>query len=64
VGSIGSIFVLVGIISFLLGLFLLFAGVRARGSMDTEYGRFSGPVWFILIAFGLVLILVGANLPI
>lgn len=63
-GPIDGIFVFVGGIAFLLGLFLLFAGVTSRGSMSTEYGKFSGPVWFILIAFGLVLILAGASLPI
>ncbi len=63
-GSIGSVFVAVGVIAFIIGLFLFFAGVKSHGSMDTQYGRFSGPVWFIFLAFGLVLILLGVVSPI
>jgi hypothetical protein len=55
-GSIG----LVGIISILIGVALLAAEKNQRGEMEVEVGKFKGPVWFILIAFGLVLLFIGS----
>ena len=38
---------------------LLLLDVKSRGSMETQWGKFSGPVWFIFLAFGIVLQVVG-----
>ena len=61
---IGTGVFLIGTLSLVVGVFLLLLGVRSSGSMDTQWGKFSGPVWFILIAFGLVLQVIGAMSPV
>ena len=48
----------VGWLSLLIGVLLLFFNIRSRGEMDTKFGRFRGPVWFILMAFGIVILLI------
>ena len=63
-GPIGTGVFLIGTLSLVVGVFLLLLGVRSSGSMDTKWGKFSGPVWFILIAFGLVLQVIGAMSPV
>jgi hypothetical protein len=63
-GPIGTGVFLIGTSSLVVGVFLLLLGVRSSGSMDTQWGKFSGPVWFILIAFGLVLQVIGAMSPV
>ena len=63
-GPIGTGVFLIGTLSLVVGVFLLLLGVRSSGSMDTQWGKFSGPVWFILIAFGLVLQVIGAMSPV
>jgi uncharacterized membrane protein YhhN len=63
-GRVGAIVFLIGLFSFLIGGYLYYEGNRSRGSMETQWGKFSGPVWFILIAFGIVLMVVGATLPV
>jgi hypothetical protein len=62
-GPVGQLLFLIGAISTILGVFLLYLGIRSRGSMNTQWGNFEGPVWFILIAFGLVLEAVGVLSP-
>jgi hypothetical protein len=47
--SIGAGVFSLGLLSFFVGIILLAAGVRSRGETDTEWKRFSGPVWFILL---------------
>jgi len=47
----------VGIISILLGFVIYILKSRSRGEMDIEIGRFRGPIWFLLIIFGLFLML-------
>ena len=41
---------------FLIGVLLLLGGVKSRGKIDTDLGKYSGPVWFIFIALGAVMI--------
>jgi len=45
----------VGLLSILLGFIFYLLGSRSRGEMDTEIGWFKGPIWFLLIIFGLFL---------
>jgi hypothetical protein len=47
----------VGILSILIGFLLYLIGSRSRGEMETKIGWFKGPVWFLLIVFGLFLML-------
>jgi hypothetical protein len=63
-GPIGTMVFLTGTLSLVIGVFLLLLGVRSRGSMDTQWGKFSGPIWFIFLAFGLVLQVIGAMSPV
>jgi len=46
-----------GILSIMLGLILFFLKSRSRGEMKIDIGRFRGPIWFLLIIFGLFLML-------
>lgn len=63
-GPIGTTVFLIGTLSLLIGVFLLLLGIKSHGSMDTQWGKFSGPVWFIFLAFGLVLQVIGAMSPV
>jgi len=63
-GPIGSGVFLIGLLSCSFGFLLFFLEVRSRGAIDTRWGKFSGPIFFILIAFGLVLMVTGWMLPI
>ena len=63
-GPIGSGVFMIGLLTFLVGLLLFLLDVRSRGEIDTEWGRFSGPVWFILVALGIILMAAGVMLPI
>jgi len=53
----------VGVLCFIAGLFVLFMGVRSRGSFQHGDTRIEGAVWFILIAFGVVIMAVANGLP-
>jgi hypothetical protein len=53
-----------GVLSIFLGLILWYFGGRSRGEMDIEIGTFKGPVWFLLIVFGLFLIILDATLSV
>ena len=63
-GIIGSGVFLIGLLAFSIGLLFFLLGVKSRGEVDTEWGRFSGPVWFILVALGIILMAAGWMLPI
>ena len=63
-GPIGTAVFGIGTLSLLLGILLLILDIKGRGSMSTQWGKFSGPVWFILIAFGIVMQIVGVMSPI
>ena len=63
-GPIGPIVFLIGTLSAVVGVVILLLDVSSRVSMDTQWGKFSGPIWFILIAFGLVLQVIGAMSPV
>jgi hypothetical protein len=45
-GPIGTVFFLVGAISFLIGLFLPLAGISSRGSMESGVNTASSQVLF------------------
>ncbi|MEM3660360.1 MAG: hypothetical protein QXU11_08105 [Thermoproteota archaeon] len=57
--SMGLIAV-VGGLSLLIGLLLLALEIKEKGSIETEFGKFTGPVWFILIALGIILMAIGS----
>jgi hypothetical protein len=46
-----------GILSVMLGLILFFLKSRSRGEMEIRLGKFKGPIWFLLMIFGLFLML-------
>lgn len=50
----------VGGLSLLIGLLLLALEIKEKGSIETEFGKFTGPVWFILIALGIILMAIGS----
>ena len=56
-----GIIVGVGAISLLIGLILLALEIKEKGSIETEFGKFTGPVWFILIALGIILMAIGSQ---
>jgi len=62
--SIGAGVLLIGVLSFLVGIILFLLGVKSRGEAETEWGSFSGPVWFILVILGLILMAAGWMMPI
>ena len=62
-GPIGPIVFLIGTLLAVVGVVLLLLGLRSRGSMYTQREEISGP-WFILIAFGLVLQVIGVMSPV
>jgi len=45
-----------GILAIIIGLVLFLFGSRSRGEMKIKLGWFKGPIWFLLIIFGLFLI--------
>ena len=61
---IGTAVFLIGLLSLLIGFVLLSLDITSRGSMNTQWGKFSGPTWFVFIGFGLVLMVTGAFSPI
>jgi uncharacterized membrane protein YozB (DUF420 family) len=63
VSHIGLAVFFVGVLAIFLGLCFWYYNEKSSGSMDTEWGRFSGPVWFVLVVFGLVLMVVGVLIP-
>jgi hypothetical protein len=46
-----------GILSIMLGVILFFLKSRSRGEMEIKAGIFKGPIWFLLMIFGLFLML-------
>jgi hypothetical protein len=63
-GSIGTGVFVIGLLSFLVGFRLLLLGVKSHDETYTEWRKFTGPIWFILMAFGFVLIIAGLMMPI
>lgn len=61
---IGAIAFLIGTLLDVVGVVLFLLGVRSRDSIDTQGETFSGYIWFILIAFGLVLYVISAMSPV
>jgi hypothetical protein len=51
-----------GLLSIFIGLVLWYLGSRSRGEMDIEIGSFRGPIWFLLVIFGLFLIVLDATI--
>jgi hypothetical protein len=58
-GPIGA-----GLLFIFTGLVLWYLGSRSRGEMDIEIGSFRGPIWFLLVIFGLFLIVLDAAISI
>lgn len=54
----------VGLLSIMLGLLVLFLQNRGeiRREMEIEVGKFSAPVWFLLMIFGLFIMLIDSFL--
>lgn len=46
-----------GLLSITIGMLLFFLNSRSRGQMNIKIGSFKGPVWFLLIIFGLFIML-------
>jgi hypothetical protein len=63
-GPIGWAVFGIGTLSLFIGILLLVLDIKGRGSIDTQWGKFSGPLWFIFIAFGIVIQIVGVMSPI
>jgi vacuolar-type H+-ATPase subunit I/STV1 len=53
----------VGLISILIGFLVMILRARYRGEMQIRIGFFKGPVWFLLIVFGLFLMILDSILP-
>jgi hypothetical protein len=63
-GPIGTGIFLLGSLPLLIAIILFLLGVRSRGTADTAWGSFSGPVWFILLALGIVMMAAGLMSPV
>jgi len=55
----GGLFV-VGVISLLVGITLLYLGIGGEVSADTEFGQYSGTVGAVALILGIVLMALGA----
>jgi len=55
--------VALGMMTTLIGLIVLAIGSRSRGEMDIEIGSFKGPIWFLIIVFGIFVSLLGFVAP-
>jgi hypothetical protein len=51
--------VVLGTLTVLIGFVVLAIGSRSRGEMDIEIGSFKGPIWFLIIVFGVFVSLLG-----
>jgi uncharacterized membrane protein len=61
--STGGGLIVVGWLSLMIGVVLLYLNQKQHASMDVEFGNFSGPVYFIFLAAGIVLIFLGMVIP-
>jgi hypothetical protein len=52
-----------GGLSLLIGFILLVVEAKSQGSIETQWGNFKGPVWFIFMIFGIVMMIVGWMMP-
>ncbi len=53
----------VGLLSFGVGILILLLGVRSEGSFEHGDTKIEGAIWFILIAFGIVVMAIANGLP-
>lgn len=54
----------IGIISLFIGITLLAADIREEeAGIETRWGTFIGPPWFIFMIFGIVLMVIGWLIP-
>jgi succinate dehydrogenase hydrophobic anchor subunit len=58
-----SALALVGLLSLVVGLLLLAAGKSSRGYSRSHFGSFSGPVWFVFLLLGIVLLALSTVAP-
>jgi hypothetical protein len=63
-GGIGVGVFLFGVLSLFIGIALLTAKTKGEGAIETKWGSFGGPVWFIFMIFGIVIMIVGYMIPI
>lgn len=63
-GGIGVGVFLFGVLSLFIGIALLAAEIKGEGAIETKWGSFGGPVWFIFMIFGIVIMIVGYMIPI
>jgi len=57
-GSNMSAVSLAGVLAIIIGMVVWYHGTKSTGEMEIEIGKFKGPVWFLLVIFGLFLIVV------
>jgi hypothetical protein len=55
--------VALGLFGVFLGLIILAIGSRSRGEMEIELGSFKGPVWFLIMIFGIFISVLGMVIP-
>ncbi|HYC26915.1 MAG TPA: hypothetical protein VEB67_02700 [Nitrososphaerales archaeon] len=51
---------LLGVLSIVLGVFVLITGSRSLASMEFSLGSFRGPVWLLMFLVGIFFIGLGA----
>lgn len=54
---------IIGLISLFIGIILLILEREEEGAIETKWGVFAGPVWFIFMIFGIVMMIVGWLMP-
>ena len=64
VGQIGLGIFVIGTICLFLGGALLMAGKDEEAGIETRWGAFVGPSWFIFMSLGIVLMIFGWMMPI
>ena len=63
-GQIGLGVFLIGVISLIIGIMLLIAGIEeGEAGIETKWGTFIGPPWFIFMIVGIFLMVIGWTIP-
>jgi hypothetical protein len=63
-GTIGGGIVVIGFFAFIIGAILFAAEVKSRGTVEIPgLGSFSGPVWFIMMIVGILMMVGGWSTP-